>query len=208
MTQSMPGGEGSRRSPQAAEKDTREAVLYARVSSKEQEQGYSIPAQLELLRSYAAQAEIRIVQEFVEADTAKTTGRPEFAAMVSYFNHHPTCRILLVEKTDRLYRNFKDYITIDELDVDVRLVKENSRIGRDSRSSEKLMHGIKLLMAKNYIDNLREEVAKGLHTKAAQGLYPSFAALGYLNVRESRRKTGNCSGPCVGAHDRELVQLV
>jgi hypothetical protein len=110
MTQSMPGGEGSRRSPQAAEKDTREAVLYARVSSKEQEQGYSIPAQLELLRSYAAQAEIRIVQEFVEADTAKTTGRPEFAAMVSYFKQHPACRILLVEKTDRLYRNFKDYI--------------------------------------------------------------------------------------------------
>ena len=87
-------------------------------------------------------------------------------------------------------------------------MKENTRIGKDFLSSEKLMHGIKLLMAKNYIDNLREEVAKGLHTKAAQGLYPSFAALGYLNVRESRRKTGNCSGPCVGAHDRELVQLV
>jgi hypothetical protein len=37
-------------------------------------------------------------------------------------------------------------------------------------------------LAKNYIDNLREEVQKGLHTKAAQGLYPSYAPLGYLNV--------------------------
>jgi len=51
------------------------AVLYARVSSKEQEQGYSIPAQQELLRSYARDRGIQIVEEFVDAETAKTTGR-------------------------------------------------------------------------------------------------------------------------------------
>ena len=44
------------------------------------------------------------------------------------------------------------------------------------------MHGIRVLMAKNYIDNLSEEVKKGLTTKASQGLYPSFAPLGYLNL--------------------------
>ena len=201
MTPSTPGGEGNRRNPQAVEKDARKAVLYARVSSKEQEQGYSIPAQQELLRSYAAQAQIRIAEEFVEAETAKTTGRPAFAAMVSYFKLHPACRILLVEKTDRLYRNFKDYLTIDELGVDVHLVKENVIIGQDSRSAEKFMHGIKVLMAKNYIDNLREEVAKGLHTKAAQGLYPSFAPLGYLNI-------GSPDGKRVIVPDPELGPMI
>jgi hypothetical protein len=44
------------------------------------------------------------------------------------------------------------------------------------------MHGIKVLMAKNYIDNLSEEVRKGLRTKAAQNLWPSFAPLGYTNT--------------------------
>jgi hypothetical protein len=39
------------------------------------------------------------------------------------------------------------------------------------------MHGVKVLMAKNYIDNLSEAVKKGLHTKATQNLWPSFGLL-------------------------------
>jgi hypothetical protein len=35
-------------------------------------------------------------------------------------------------------------------------------LSRESRSSEKFMHGIKVLMAKNYIDNLSEEARKGM----------------------------------------------
>jgi hypothetical protein len=44
------------------------------------------------------------------------------------------------------------------------------------------MHGIKVLMAKNYIDNLSEEVRKGLRQKALSGLWPTFAPIVYLNV--------------------------
>jgi DNA invertase Pin-like site-specific DNA recombinase len=44
------------------------------------------------------------------------------------------------------------------------------------------MHGIKVLMAKNYIDNLAEEVSKGLREKAEQGMWPSYSPLGYRNV--------------------------
>ena len=54
-----------------------EAVIYARVSSKEQEkEGYSIPAQLKLLNSYAIEQGYRIVHEFIDVETAKKTGRP------------------------------------------------------------------------------------------------------------------------------------
>jgi predicted site-specific integrase-resolvase len=42
-----------------------QAVIYARVSSAEQEkEGFSIPAQLRLLREYAAQHQIDVVEEF------------------------------------------------------------------------------------------------------------------------------------------------
>ncbi|MCK4372919.1 MAG: recombinase family protein, partial [candidate division Zixibacteria bacterium] len=41
--------------------------------------------------------------------------------------------------------------------------------------------GIKLLMAKNYIDNLSEEVKKGMREKAEQGEYPGKAPFGYRN---------------------------
>ena len=55
-------------------------------------------------------------------------------------------------------------------------------LSRDSRSSEKFMHGIKVLMAKNYIDNLSEETRKGMQEKAEQGIWPTKTPLGYRNV--------------------------
>jgi hypothetical protein len=84
--------------------------------------------------------------------------------------------------TDRLYRNLKDWVTLDELEVEIHFVKEGVVLSRDSRSSEKFMHGIKVLMAKNYIDNLSEEARKGMQEKAEQGIWPTLAPLGYLNV--------------------------
>ena len=54
----------------------RPAVLYARVSSKDQErEGFSIPAQLKFLREYARSHEFNVLREFVDVETAKTTGR-------------------------------------------------------------------------------------------------------------------------------------
>ena len=47
------------------------AVIYARVSSKEQEkEGYSIPAQLKLLKEYAAAEGFTVTQEYVDVETA------------------------------------------------------------------------------------------------------------------------------------------
>ena len=127
------------------------AVSYARVSSKDQErEGFSIPAQQTLLREHAQQKAISIDAEFVDVETAKETGRPGFAAMLAHLRkHHASCRTLLVEKTDRLYRNMKDYVLVEELDVDIHFVKENVTITRNSRSSDKLIHGIRVVLAKN-----------------------------------------------------------
>ena len=141
---------------------TVKALLYARVSSKEQEkEGFSIPAQCKLLRDYAARNGFRIVEEYIDVETAKSTGRTNFGEMVKYLRKHPGARVVLVEKTDRLYRNLKDWVTLDELDIEIHLAKEGTVLSADSRSSEKFMHGIKVLMAKNYIDNLSEEARKG-----------------------------------------------
>ncbi len=162
---------------------SRPAVLYARVSSKDQErEGFSVPAQLDLLRSYAAGRQLKIVEEFVDIETAKQAGRSAFGQMVSFLSNTPTCRAILVEKTDRLYRNFRDYVIINDLDAEVHLVKENVVLSKDSRSHEKLTHEIKVVLAKNFIDNLSEETRKGMIEKAKQGIWPSFAPPGYRNV--------------------------
>lgn len=66
------------------------AVIYARVSSKEQErEGYSIPQQLKLLRSYAASKGFEVLREFEDAESAKTTGRTAFAEMVRFLQANP-----------------------------------------------------------------------------------------------------------------------
>ena len=159
------------------------AVVYARVSSKEQDkEGFSIPAQLKLLQGYAAEQRLAIVGEYVDVETAKQTGRAAFGEMVAFLKAHSNTHILLVEKTDRLYRNLKDWVTLDELDLEIHFVKEGVVLSRESRSSEKFMHGIKVLMAKNYIDNLSEETRKGMQEKAEQGIWPSCAPLGYRNI--------------------------
>src|SRR5262249_12946731 len=121
------------------------AVLYARVSSKDQErEGFSIPAQQKLLREYATAQRLTILREFVDVETAKQTGRGGFAEMIALLKSTPSCRIIVVEKTDRLYRNFRDYVTLDDLNVAVHFVKENTVLSPDSRSSEKLMHDIRV----------------------------------------------------------------
>jgi hypothetical protein len=71
---------------------------------------------------------------------------------------------------------------LDDLGIDFHLVKEGVVLSPDSHSSEKFMHGIKVLMAKNYVDNLGEEVKKGLREKAEQGVPPYRVGLGYRNV--------------------------
>jgi hypothetical protein len=126
----------------------RQAVLYARVSTKDQErEGYSIPAQLKLLREYAASHELRLIREFIDVETAKTAGRKLFGEMVRFLEGNPACRIVIVEKTDRLYRNFRDCVTLEDLGVEIHLPKEGQVISKDSKSQAKLVHGIQVVIA-------------------------------------------------------------
>ena len=164
----------------------KKAVIYVRVSSSEQkEQGYSPEAQKRLLWAFARENGYDVAEEFEDAETAKQAGRTAFNLMLRYVRERGIKNIL-VEKTDRLHRNFSDYVLVEDLtkecDVTVHFVKEGVSIGKDAPSSQKFMYGVRTLMAKNFIDNLREEVIKGLNEKLALGEFPSKAPLGYLNA--------------------------
>ena len=100
------------------------AVIYARVSSEEQDrEGFSIPAQLNLNRVYAEEHGFEIIDEYIDVETAKRSGRKAFTEMLAFFSREatkirsgkPGCTVLIVEKTDRLARNFLDLGHLDEL---------------------------------------------------------------------------------------------
>jgi site-specific DNA recombinase len=159
------------------------AVSYLRVSSKEQEkEGFSIAAQQALVAGYAANLGMVAAHEFVDVETAKEAGRSQFGAMVALVKAQPDIRKIFVEKTDRLYRNLRDSLALSDLDVEIHFIKENVVLRNDSRSSDKFMHGLKVLLAKQYVDNLSEETKKGLTQKAKEGFWPGQAPLGYRNV--------------------------
>jgi site-specific DNA recombinase len=155
------------------------AVLYARVSSKDQEQeGYSIPAQIKMLQEYASRKSISIVEEFIDVETAKAQGRKRFGDMLSFLSAHPDCRIVLIEKTDRLYRNFHDYVKLDDLDIAIHLAKDGEIISRDSQSKAKLMHEFSLVMAKHYIDNLKRRGSQRNAREGFPGKLPESSTVG------------------------------
>ena len=158
----------------------KKAVLYARVSSTRQDKdGFSIPAQIKYLREYALKNNFEIVEEFVEAETAKKAGRKQFNNMIEFLQANEDKRVILVEKVDRLYRNLTDYGTVDNIkNLEIHFVKENEVLSETSRSSIKFMIGIRVLMAKQYVENLAEESKKGLDERVEQG-YALYPPIGY-----------------------------
>lgn len=155
-------------------------------------EGFSIPSQIKFLKEEALLKKFKIVREFIDVETAKRSGRTQFNEMIKFLKSDKTVNHLLVEKTDRLLRNISDYALIDGLmelsHFSVHLVKERSIISKNSRSQEKLMFGLNVVIAKNHVDNLAEETKKGMLEKAEQGIYPSFAPYGYINVQENNKK--------------------
>ena len=168
--------------------EVKPCVIYVRVSTEDQKDGFSIPAQIELLMKYAQHNHFRVVRVFEEAMSAKESGRVQFNRMLKYLASHPEVNRLLVEKTDRLYRNFNDYVLLDVNKIELHLVKENEILCKDSTSHQKLVHGLKVLLAKNFIDNLREETYKGRRRKAEEGYMVSRAPYGYKKVNKNEGK--------------------
>lgn len=171
------------------------AALYARVSTKEQaEEGYSLSAQVKLVDEYAGRRSIQIVKRFVVPESA--SGRQErktFGEMLVYLKQHPEIKALLCEKVDRITRNFKDAVKLDDwvnedAERHIHFVKQNLVVHKNSKSHEKFQWDMYLVLARQYGNNLSEEVKKGLMQKAEEGWYPGNQKRGYVSVGVSGHK--------------------
>ena len=181
-------------------------VAFARVSSKAQEEeGYSLDAQLKILKQYCREHKLDVVTEFRISETAsKNERRTVFREMLRYIEKNKITN-LVVEKTDRLTRNFRDALVVDDwLEADqqrvLHMVKEGLVIHKNSRSDTKLMWNIYLSLSKKYTDNLREEAMKGWYEKLEQGWMPAPPPPGY--------KTALADGKKIHILDEERAFLV
>ena len=187
-------------------------VSYARVSSKEQYQsGYSLAAQTDLIEAYADENGLKLVERYSDVHSAKAPGRPSFSDMVEFLirqQYKPSpCRIILVEKTDRLYRNLIDAANLMELDLDIHLIRDNTVISRNDGPSESLVHGLHILISKFHNDNLAADTKKGMYKKVRQGGWPHIGPLGYRNTLGSDGKGAIVPDESRAQHIRELFQM-
>jgi len=170
------------------------AVILARVSSKSQEdEGYSLDSQLKLLTSYFKNKNLTVVKVFKITETAsKQQSRKVFHELLDFIDKNSVYH-LGVEKTDRLTRNYRDALAIDDwLNQDdkrmLHAVKENLLLHKEAKSDVKFMWNIYLAVAKKYTDNLREEAMKGWAEKLAQGWLPATPPPGYVTITENGKR--------------------
>lgn len=190
------------------------AVIYARVSSKEQEDtGYSLPAQEKYLQEYANRPETgfeidRLFQ--ISESAAGKIRRKIFHEMMEYITKKKI-NIVIVETTDRLTRNFADVITIDAWVMDdennqIHLTKEGCVLHKNSKSHEWFMWRVKVATAEYYIKLLSENVLKGQKEKALQGWFPTKPPLGYKTIGDKGHKI-HIIDEEVAPYIREMYQL-
>jgi len=150
--------------PVKSGENVKQAVIYVRVSSREQaEGGYSIEAQLEACRRFAGDQGWIIEDEFTElGESGRTDNRPAFKAMMAMLDEHGHITHLVVHKIDRLARNLADYAAIKARmkKLGIRLVSVSE--GFEETPSGRLVEGIMATIAEFYSDNLGQEVRKGM----------------------------------------------
>ena len=163
------------------------AVIYVRVSSREQaEGGYSIEAQLEACRRYVRERGWSLAHEYVDSgESATTASRPNLQKMLSDLSSgEQSASFVVVHKIDRLARNVADHVGIrgrlKKREISLVSVSENL----EDTPSGRMVENILASVAAWYSENLGQETKKGMTQKARNGIWPTFAPIGYLNVRE------------------------
>ena len=162
--------------------------LYCRKSTEsEDRQALSIASQeAEALRAFGERPDIEIVETIRESMSAKSPGRPQFAAMVGRLERGEAQGIIAWHP-DRLARNSLDGGKIIYL-LDTGALKDLKFANHtfENSSQGKFMLSIMFGYSKYYVDNLSENIRRGNRAKVERGWRPGVAPLGYINDKATR----------------------
>jgi site-specific DNA recombinase len=156
------------------------AVVYPRVSSEMQLEGYSLDAQLTTCRRLAELRGWEVVGVYTDEESAKTAiDRPAFqrmmqAARAGRFD------VIIVHKLDRFARSVEDMLSyLRELEeINVALVSATEQFDF-STPMGRLLLTMLAAFAQWYLDNLSHETAKGKLARAEAGMWNGEIPFGY-----------------------------
>ncbi len=161
-----------------------DVAIYVRKSTEsEDRQVLSIDSQLKELQQQAMRDGIKATRIFRESKSAKAPGRPIFTELLQLVNKGEIDTILCW-KLDRLARNPVDGGALiwameeKKLTGIVTPQREFENTGND-----KFWMQLEFGMAKKYVDDLSDNVKRGMRAKLEMGWQPGLAPFGYINDR-------------------------
>jgi site-specific DNA recombinase len=167
-----------------------QAILLCRISDIKQSDGYSLEAQEKHGKEYCSKNKLKIIKLFSFVETAsKSNKREKFNEVLEFI----TSKVLkdtktlhlIVEKSDRLTRNFSSKEKIQLLVMSGKLIvhyyKDKRVFTKDCSPAEIFNDDIQTAVSKYHSLNLSRESRKGMVEKASQGWFPSRAPYGYIN---------------------------
>jgi len=157
------------------------AIIYCRVSSKEQVEGTSLESQEIACREYAERNRLDVVQVFVDkGESAKFADRPQLLELLLFCkDRERAVDQLLVWKVDRLARNVGDHFNIKAalMKYGVRVVSVTEPI--DTKPEGRLLETILAGFAQFDNDVRAARTVQGMRRKLQEGIYPWQPPLGY-----------------------------
>ena len=169
------------------------AVIFARVSTQEQEQdGHSIDAQIAKLREYCGRHSLEVIKEFEVVESSTRGERPEFYKMIDFVKAQKDQIALVCDKVDRLQRSFTELPVLDKLRKDNKLVLHFLDIGKldsGANSQQISFYQMSVVMANAYTNAISDNVKRSIIYKLNNGECIGKAPLGYLNARDAADKS-------------------
>jgi DNA invertase Pin-like site-specific DNA recombinase len=178
------------------------AVIYVRVSTKEQTENLSLPTQLRACEEYCRRHGFEILHRFQEqGESAKTTDRSELQNLLKYCRTHKgKVHVVIVYNLTRFAREKYDHFALrahlKSLGISLRSATEPI----DDTSTGKLMEGVLAAFAQFDNDVRSDRTRAGMRAALELGRWTFPAPLGYLNAPK-------WSGKSL-VHDPERAQLV
>jgi len=169
------------------------AVILSRVSTKEQEEGHSINAQLNRLRDYCKRKDLNIIREFTIIESSTRGERPDFYKMIDFIKAQKEKVALVCDKVDRLQRSFKEVPILEDLRRSGRLVLhfnvESQILDENANSSQIMAYQMFVMMSENFTNCISDNVKRSFEKKLQDGTILGIAPIGYLNVKDENEKS-------------------
>jgi DNA invertase Pin-like site-specific DNA recombinase len=170
---------------------SKKAVIYTRVSSKEQADGNnSLQWQLQLCNEYANKNGYEIVSYFGGThESAKTEDRKQYKAMLDFVKKSKDVASIIVYSMDRFGRSGAESITVIETlrKSGVYVLSVTQPVDQQSQSG-KMMTDFQLMLSKWDNDTRRQKTVDGMRNKLLRGDWCGNVPTGYAYDKTSNEQ--------------------